>query len=197
MQSGIQAKALESEIFRKSLHLSIFFAAPLASISMGISITALIVGMSFYSCFEFCRIRGKHLPFITEITLHALRRDMSPFFDLGPITSGLGALFALLLFPEKVAWVAIAALALGDGLAGVFGRISCRGHGTTFSRKSVASSFGCYCGVYLSCLCISQMIVESLIVATVATLAEALPLRELDNIVMPIVTGIATTYLIV
>jgi dolichol kinase len=116
-------------------------------------------------------------------------RDQNRFV-LGPVTLGLGALLALLLYPSPAASIAIYALAFGDGWASLIGKLFGRRRPAFMLGKSIEGSLACFAAVYMSAYWVSRSMRTAFFAALTATLVEALPLDDYDNIAIPIVTGL-------
>jgi dolichol kinase len=108
---------------------------------------------------------------------------------LGPVTLGIGALLALLLYPPQVASIAIYALAFGDGIASVVGKFFGRIRPAFLCGKSIEGSLACFFVVLLASSKISNDYKTALIAATCATMVEALPLQDYDNLAIPVLVG--------
>ncbi|MDR2193773.1 MAG: SEC59/DGK1/VTE5 family protein [Treponema sp.] len=179
---------LKTEIIRKSLHVLIGFSPLLASIDRPLTIALLTFGVAFYAVMEILRLNGVRIPLLSLITEKAMReRDRG--FVKGPVTLGIGALASLLLFSPPIAHIAIYALAFGDGLSSLVGRLFGRLRPHFLSEKSVEGSSACFAAVFLAALLVSRSVWMSLLAAAAATIAEALPLKDWDNLVIPLVTG--------
>jgi dolichol kinase len=112
-------------------------------------------------------------------------------FVLGPVTLGLGALLALLLYPSPAASIAIYALAFGDGFASLVGKIFGRIRPAFMLGKSVEGSAACFIAVLIAAYSVSRNIGLAVLAAITATIVEALPLEDYDNIAIPITVGFA------
>jgi dolichol kinase len=155
-----------------------------------------MMGTLFYACMESLRLAGVEIPLISSLTSMASRpRDKSRFV-LGPVTLGLGALLALLLYPSPAASIAIYALAFGDGLASLIGKIFGRTRPEFMRGKSIEGSLACFVAVGLSAYGVSRSFRAAFFAALTATLVEALPLADYDNIVLPIITGLVVQILV-
>jgi len=186
---------LRIEVLRKSIHLLIAFVPAFASLSIGLAMGLLGGGVLTYACCESLRIRGIDVPLVSRITAKAARRRDSGKFVLGPVTLGLGALLSLLLYPNPAASIAIYALAFGDGLSSLVGKAfgSVR---LPFTRgKSLEGSLTCLSAVFISSLAVTGDALRSLIVALAATIVEAAPTKDFDNIILPVLTGAAAALL--
>jgi dolichol kinase len=110
-------------------------------------------------------------------------------FVMGPVTLGLGALLALLLYPSPAASIAIYALAFGDGLASLIGKFFGRLRPVFLRGKSVEGSLTCLAVVFLAAYRVSADIRVALIASFTAMTVDALPLDDYDNLAMPVIVG--------
>jgi dolichol kinase len=179
---------LQREIVRKSLHFLIGFSPLLASINWLFAIALLAFGVVFYTVMEILRLKGVHVPLVSFITEQAMReRDRG--FVKGPVTLGMGALLSLALFPPLSATIAIYALAFGDGLSSLAGRLFGRLRPPFLFGKSVEGSIVCFAAVFSTAFLASHSVRMSLSAAAAATIVEALPLKDWDNLAIPLATG--------
>jgi phytol kinase len=183
------------ELLRKSIHLLIALVPALASIHLGFTVALLTAGILTYTLCETLRINGVEVPLISRITSMASRRRDAGRFVLGPVTLGLGALLSLLLYPNPAASIAIYALAFGDGFSSLVGKLFGSYRMPFTGGKSIEGSLTCLAAVYLPALLITGDPARSFTVALVATLVEAIPTKDLDNIVLPVLTGAAAVLL--
>ncbi len=189
---------LKHEILRKTLHVLIGFTPLLVQvIGQVYTISLLGTGILFYTLSEYFRIIGIRIPLISKLTELSMRdRDRNKFV-LGPVTLGLGAMLALLLYPDPAASAAIYALAFGDGLSSLagkaFGTVKIPGTG----GKSVEGSITCFIAVLFSILFLVPSIdpFKASLIALVATALEALPSKDFDNLILPVGTGLLTMLL--
>lgn len=180
---------IKTEIIRKAFHFLIAFVPTLASINLGMAIFLVAAGTAFYAFAELLRLSGREVFFISKITQTASRqRDMGRFV-LGPVTLGLGALLALTFYPNPAAAVAIYALAFGDGCASLIGKTFGTVKLPLTGGKSLEGSLACFVAVFLSTYFCTRSLSGSLLVAAAATVIEAAPLKDFDNIAIPCVTG--------
>lgn len=180
---------LKTEIIRKSIHFLIALTPSLAAVSRFWTLILLCSGIFFYIMMEILRIKGLSIPLISFITVKASRqRDKG--FVWGPVTLGAGSVLTLILFPHPIASVSIYALAFGDGLSSLAGRLFGRIHPAFLRGKSLEGSLVCFIAVFISTFLVFRTIRESLITAFVVMVAEALPLKDCDNIVIPLAAGI-------
>ena len=182
--------AIFKELFRKSIHICSSFIPLLLKFAYWPVIALLIAAVIIYTISELLRARGINIPLISKVTEIAARKRDENHFVLGPVTLVCGILLAALLLPLDYARVGIFALAFGDGLASLigklFGKITIPGaHG-----KTAAGSLTCFFAVLVSTYCCCQNTLISLYVALCAMFIEILPLSDFDNIIIPPVIGV-------
>ena len=200
-EQGQNTNRYRSELLRKALHFLIALVPVLAGINRIFTLILLAAGTLAYTVMESIRRRGKTIPLISRLTVAASRkRDMGRFV-LGPVTLGLGAFLPLLFFPLPIASIAIYALAFGDGTASLAGKFFGRLHFPFLPDKSLEGSAACFLGVLLSTYLYTVSegtgnIYLSLTAATTAVLAELIPLKDWDNILIPMVVGLVIKTLI-
>jgi len=188
--SSNQAAELKTEVVRKSIHFLIALTPSLAAISKPFTVFLLIIGTLGYTLMETLRLSGVRIPIISSLTSMASRpRDMGHFV-MGPVTLGLGALLALLLYPSPAAVIAIYALAFGDGLASLAGKVFGRIRPAFFFGKSVEGTFVCFSAVLISAFAVSGSFRIAVAAAITAAAIEVLPIEDYDNIAIPVTVGL-------
>ncbi len=182
---------IRTELIRKSIHFLIALAPSLAYVNRGLTVAALALGTIVYTYAESARYAGVRIPLISAVTAIAARDRDRGRFVLGPVTLGLGAMLALLLYPDPAATIAIYALAFGDGLASLVGKLVGRIRPAFLRGKSLEGSAACFSAVFLVAYRISADFRTAFFAAFVATFVEALPLEDYDNIALPLAVGFA------
>ncbi|HEY9595131.1 MAG TPA: phosphatidate cytidylyltransferase [Spirochaetia bacterium] len=186
---------IQGELVRKSIHLLVAFVPTLASVNLSGTLTLLAVGTLFYAFSEASRLSGVTIPVVTDITLLASRERDRHGFVLGPITLAIGTMLSLLLYPLPAASLAIYALAFGDGFASLVGTLV-RGPRIPFLRsKTVSGSLACFVAVFLITFRVTGNVTSAFIVAGSATILEAIPFGNFDNIVIPVGVGLVAVRL--
>ena len=195
LRSGTVAAFMEmkNEFVRKGIHFLIALTPALAAISRMGTVVLLTAGVLFYIYSEFLRLMGVDIPVVSKITKAASRARDKDRFVLGPITLGIGALVAILVFPPECATIAIYALAFGDGFASLIGRVFGAVRPAFLFGKSLEGSIACLSAAFFSTWFVSRNIFASLTVAVAAAIIEALPLEDWDNIAIPVFAGLAAT----
>ncbi|MDR0638697.1 MAG: phosphatidate cytidylyltransferase [Spirochaetaceae bacterium] len=188
----------KKELLRKGIHLLIAFTPALAGINRPLTIALLCMGSLFYLGCELLRLKGRTILLLSRITAFASRPRETGKLVLGPITLALGAILALVIFPafspmgsenSTATHAAIYALAFGDGLSGLVGRPFGKLRPKFLRGKSVEGSVICFITVFISTWAVTRRILISLGTALVTMVVEALPLRNVDNIVIPLAAG--------
>lgn len=191
------AVEIRTELVRKSIHLLIGLVPTLAGWNFGLTVALLSSGIIIYAYGEFLRLRGFEVALISKVTMMAARKRDAGKFVLGPVTLGMGALLSLLLYPEPAATIAIYALAFGDGLSSLVGRTFGSIRLPFTGGKSLEGSLTCFLAVLCAAYATTGLAVRSMAIALVATAAEAAPTKDLDNLLLPMITGLAAAVLIV
>jgi dolichol kinase len=181
---------LKSEIIRKSIHFLIAVTPSMAAINKPFTVILLMIGTLGYTIMEYLRLSGVKVPVISSLTRMASRSREIDHFVMGPVTLGLGALLALLLYPSPAAAIAIYALAFGDGFASLVGKYFGRLQPAFLYGKSIEGSLACFAAVLASAYAVSNNMYISFTVAFTAMVVEALPLEDYDNIVLPVTVGL-------
>lgn len=186
--------AFRTEIVRKSLHFLIALAPSIASVDRGFAVLLLGAGALSYAAAESARLAGSTIPVVSALTAAASReRDLGRFV-LGPVTLAIGAMLALLLYPDPSASIAIYALAFGDGFASIVGKLFGRTRPAMLAGKSLEGSVACFAAVAVAAYRVSGNLRIAVFAAVAATLAEALPLEDYDNIAIPMAVGFAVEF---
>lgn len=180
------------EFFRKAIHASSALTVVFARINLTATIYILSAAALLYILAETARIFSKkRLPLpLRKITMFAARDKERESAVLGPVTLTLGIVAALALYPPVSASAAIFALAFGDGAASLVGRSIGKTRPAFLMGKSVEGSAACFAAVFASALLITRSPLCALLMAAVSTAIEALPLKNFDNIAIPLAAGL-------
>ena len=192
---GSSYSEVRTELFRKSIHIMVALVPALASINIYITESFLAASVIMYSICELSRINGKNIILVSRVTAAAARKRDDGHFVLGPVTLAVGALLALMLYPSTAAAIAIYALAFGDSAASLvgkfFGRIN-----IGFGNKTLEGSLACFGAVYISAVAVTSDVPASLIIAAAAVIIELVPVKDLDNLLIPVGTGMAAVFIL-
>ncbi|MDR1374277.1 MAG: phosphatidate cytidylyltransferase [Treponema sp.] len=171
------------------MHFLIALSPAMAAANRPFTIVLLITGILAYTYLEKLRLGGQSVPLVSSLTVMASRRRDRNRFVLGPVTLGLGALLALLFYPSPAASIAVYALAFGDGFASLVGRFFGRIRPPFLLGKSLEGSLACFTAVFIAAHRVSGRITTAVFAGFVAALTEALPLKDYDNLVLPLTVG--------
>ena len=189
-------QAFEGEIVRKALHLLIAFVPLLAGVDLRATMMLLAGGTLFYVFAERLRIEGRPVFVISDLTIIASRERDRGRFVLGPVTLGVGAMLSLMLYPSTAAAIAIYALAFGDGFASLAGKLF-RSPSIPFTRnKTLAGTTACFIAVLLGTWKLTGRLSVAISIAVAATMLELIPIRDFDNLILPVGTGLVATYIL-
>jgi dolichol kinase len=198
LNAGVLPTPLEikTECIRKSIHFLVALAPSMAQINRPLTVLALMLGTFLYACMETLRLSGIKVPIVSTITRKASRSREIGVFIMGPVTLGLGALLALLLYPSPAAAIAIYALAFGDGFASLVGKLFGHIRPAFMCGKSLEGSLACFFAVFYASWRVSGSYPLALVTALTATLVEAFPLDDWDNIALPVSVGFVAQLMI-
>lgn len=177
------------EVFRKSIHMCSAFVPLFLELNYTATIVLLLLAAAAYSASELCRLHGIEVPLVSRITRAAARRKDEDAFALGPVMLVLGIVCAALLWHPEAARIGVYALAFGDGTASLVGKSFGRVRIPFMRGKTVAGSLACFLAVFVSAFAVCQKPNESLVLGIAAMFTEMMPLRDADNLFIPVVTG--------
>lgn len=186
---------LKTEIVRKAIHMAISLVPLLAAVDKGAAFAILAGGIVVYTYSEMLRSEGRSVALIAGIKELALRDRDRDRFAMGPVTLAMGAMAALFFYPEPAAAIAIYALAFGDGFASLAGKFAGKRRIPYTGGKTYVGSLACFTAVFFTTYRITGSFKNSVLIASIATLTELLPLGDFDNLIIPIVTGYTATVL--
>jgi dolichol kinase len=188
-EAAVDISEIKTEAVRKALHFLIALSPGMASVNRPLTVALLMAGVLFYACMECFRLSGIRIPFVSSVTALAARSRDRGCFVLGPVTLGVGALLALLLYPSPAASIAVYALAFGDGFASLAGKFFGRIRPAFMLGKSVEGSAACFIAVFIAAYGVCGNYGLAVLAAGTAAVVEALPLEDYDNIALPVTVG--------
>lgn len=180
---------LYKEIFRKSIHLCSAFVPLLLNYFYKTTIALLILAAALYSASQFLSLRGTRVPLISDITDIAARDRDRGKFVLGPLTLVLGIVASALLWSPKAATAGILALAFGDGLASLAGKVFGNLRVPYTGGKTCAGSLMCLTAIFVSSFFVLGNAWAALVLALCGMFLEVLPLKDFDNLLIPVLLG--------
>jgi len=166
----------------------------LAALDRSNTALLLMVGVLFYSCAESLRFLGFTLPIVSSITRVVSRKREQGRFAIAPITLGIGALLTISIFPPPAASAAIYALAFGDSISTITGKFLGRLRPAFLLGKSIEGSLACFTVSSLAAYLVFSSPKTALAVGLASLLVDALPIREFDNIFLPLAAGLAALF---
>ena len=181
---------LRAELTRKGFHLLIAVVPTLAALNRSHTALLLMAGILFYALAESLRFLGFSPPLISSVTRTVLRKREQGRFVMAPITLGLGALLALLVFPPPVASAAIYALAFGDSASCLVGKFLGRLRPGFLAGKSVEGSLTCLAVSAIAAFTVFRDWKTAMAVGFASMLIDALPLEDYDNLLLPLAAGL-------
>jgi len=177
------------EIRRKGMHVLVAFMPLFPTGFHPIMFAGIVLLVAAYAVSECFRINGYSFPLLGSITRSSIRKAEERGFAFGPITLVLGASLSLLFFPLAVASTVIWMVAFADTIATIVGR-SIGNHRIPYNvKKSIEGSLAAWLTAFL-CGCVYLPLFPAMISGLFASLIESLQLRSLDNLFMPIGTGV-------
>lgn len=191
-----QRISYQKEMFRKTIHLVAVFVPIFYIYLKNVILTSIVIITILYYISELLRQSGISLPVISRITSIAERERDRGRFVLGPLTLVSGIFCSLLFFPPNIAMVAIYALALGDGIASVIGKLFGRIMIPFCGGKTFIGSIACFSILFVTYLLLNISPLTCIILALTAMFLELLPIKDFDNIIVPLGTGLVALFLI-
>lgn len=192
--NNVSKKVLLKEIFRKSIHMMSAFIPFFAEFSYLYTLFFLSGCAAVYILCEILRLKGFSVPIISAVTNIASRKRDNIHFVMGPVTLCAGLILSLLLFPQKIAAPAIFALAFGDGFASIAGQLLGHRKIPFSTEKTAAGSLACFSAIFISVFLLIGNPLKALAAALSASLAEALPFKNFDNILIPLSAGVSLMF---
>lgn len=177
------------EIRRKLLHILIASVPIFSNLVYHATLTVLFALPIIYMISECLRINGYSFPMFGRITKSSIRRMEERGVAFGPVTLIFGAILSLLFFPPVIASTVIMIVAFADTAATIVGRRM--GNHRIFynKKKSWEGTIAAWIVAFL-CGWIYLPISYALLAASFSSIIESLPLKSLDNLLIPISTGI-------
>jgi dolichol kinase len=192
----VEPREITTELVRKSMHFLIALSPGMAALNRPLTVALLMAGTLFYALMETLRLSGVEVPLVSSLTSMASRPRDKDRFVLGPVTLGLGALLALLLYPSPAASIGIYALAFGDGFASLVGKAFGKRRPAFMLGKSIEGSLACFSAVLITAYGVSRRFTVAFVAALTAALVEAFPLEDYDNLALPVIVGFVAQLLL-
>ncbi len=183
-----------NDLVREDIHAAGFFMPVIAGM-IGISaVASLIIAIAIiYTASELLRLEGRSLPLISAVTRHAASQSELYGFAAAPLYFAFGIVATLLLFPTHAGGAAIAIFCLGDSTASLFGGVISTSLPFNKGKTWEGSLVGFFFAFLAGTIFVSPLL--ALAGAAIAMVVEVLPLPVNDNVLVPIITGVALTLL--
>lgn len=182
-------REIRKELFRKSIHMLSATVPFLLDVAYWPVIVCLATVVLFYVASEIARLNGINIPLISKITTVAARKRDENKFVLGPVTLACGIILAALLWKGECACIGIFALAFGDGSASLAGKFFGRVQVPFTEGKTAAGSLTCFFAIFISSYLVCRNALEALVLALVGMFIEIIPLKDWDNLIIPVLIG--------
>ena len=187
---------IKKEMFRKSIHICSALLPFFLYHWYVPVLVALAVVVVLYTVAEFLRLKGVQIPVVSSVTAAAARKRDENKFVLGPVTLSCGIIACSLLWDPLPAAIGIYSLAFGDGLASLSGKLFGKVQIPLTQGKTAAGSLTCFAAIFVATYLACQKTSVAIIIAAVGMFIELLPLRDFDNILIPIVLGALAQFLL-
>ena len=187
---SLKHNTMGKEMVRKSIHMTISIIPAIASINKGWTLLLLFIGVSFYLITEIARSNGSPaFGFISSISEIASReRDKGITF--GPVTLTLGTIVVLLTFSPVAAACGIYALAFGDGLSSITGKIWGIRKIPFTNGKSFVGFFTCFTMILSTTYGVTRSLRVAFFAAIGGAVIELIPVKDVDNLLIPFIVAI-------
>lgn len=190
-------ETLPKELFRKSIHWCTAFIPLLLKYFYWPIEVLLMLAVAGYSLSEILRLKGINVPLVSLITKTAARKRDEGKFVLGPVTLVLGIVTASLIFAPEYYTIGILSLAFGDGIASISGKMLGRIKIPFIYGKTVAGSLSCFLAIFVCSFLLCHSVSNSIVIALTGMVLEMLPLRDFDNLLIPVVISFTAKLLCV
>ncbi len=186
--------AARREIVRKALHALGCIWAVWGYFWPALTIVGLGLFSVLYLVYEALRLRNRSVSVVEWFGAGIRRPREKDRLALGPLALALGIMLCFAVFEPRVACGAVLAVCGCDCAAGVAGALWGVHPLPGFPAKSVEGTVAGFVVAFLACVGITGLL-PGAVAAAVASVAEALPLDELDNVVVPVATASALALL--
>ncbi|MGL1893789.1 MAG: phosphatidate cytidylyltransferase [Spirochaetaceae bacterium] len=184
---------IQKELVRKTIHMTIAFIPLFINVNRVLTIILLIMGSALYLLSEYYRASGRvGFRFISTISAIA-SRDRDRGLTLGPVTLAMGTLLVLLTFNPVAATCGIYALAFGDGLSSVTGKLWGTKKIPLTGGKSFVGFFTCFTMILSTTYGVTGSLSKSIFAAIGGSLIELVPIKDVDNLLIPFVVALIVT----
>jgi len=185
----------KKELFRKFIHI---FGAGIPFLTKVIDKTQVLIALALivviYLISEILRHHGLSNPFISKITKRAQRSTETRNIIFGPVLLGIGIILTLLLFNYSIYTPSILVVSISDTLSTIVGSKIGRHQFRILKNSSLEGSLAFFFSSFIILFFFCPFYI-SLIGAFFSTLIEIIPIYNLDNIAIPLVTAVLLYFL--
>lgn len=179
---------LEIEFLRKTVHLSGVFLLPVLLWNRHLFAGTIAAALLIYLFVEWSARMGKRIPLLTRLTEACKRSDEKGRPSLGPILLAAACIVTPCLFGAKAAAAGLAQAFVADTAATLVGMQWGRVKLPWSSKKSRIGSLAYFLTAVLTDLCFVPF-PKAFLLALAGTAIESLPIREGDNLTVPMGVG--------
>lgn len=179
-----------AEVCRKMIHglgVLAVFVHPVWPVALN---AVLLLSALAYLVGELLRLNGVVLPVVGDVTQQVIRSGEQRRVALAPIALAAGVLGSLWLFPNRVAYAAVLAVAVADSAATLVGIKWGRVRLPYNPRKTLEGVLASFAAAALCALAYLPL-GPALAAAVAGALVESLPLGDWDNLFLPLAAGAA------
>ncbi len=184
---------MQKEFVRKGIHMTIALIPTLSSLNKNFTILLLIVGTIFYILNEILRNNGIIVFSMISSVSEIAARDRDKGITLGPVTLAIGAILSLSIFSPVAATCGIYALAFGDGLSSITGKLWGYKKIPYTKGKSYTGFFTCFTMILSTTYGVTGSFSKSLMAAIAGSIIELVPAKDVDNLLIPVTVAIVVT----
>lgn len=182
---------IKKEFFRKAIHMMSSFVPFFYYHNRSVVMLGILNLGFLYFISEVLRFNNVKIPIITQMTELASRERDEGKIVLGPITLVIGIFLAFTFFDYRSAVIAVFALSFGDGVASLFGKMIGGPKIPFTSGKTFSGSLGCLTVLLIVFSACGLDLSQAAFLAVFATSVEAFPTGDYDNLLIPVLTGMA------
>jgi len=185
------------ELFRENIHIAGFLVA-LFTMYLKLNpfwvVFVIFMVTLTYIVSELSRMLGVNIPIVSTVTWNAALHPEVHEFVTAPIFFAFGIMLALLLFSAPISYASIAVFTFGDGFATIFGK-TIGTHSFSYNKgKKIEGTLSGFVLALLGALVFVNPL-RALVGAATAMIVETLPAPINDNLMMPVLAGLAMVLL--
>lgn len=186
----------KTELIRKSVHTAGLLAIPMLYYSQRLVVGIIVFFLMLYPFIEVGLAKGFNVPLLSQLTHYSKRpHEHNVGFAWAAYFIAMGYLFSVALFPRNIACVAILHTSAGDTAAALAGQQWGRVKLFYNPSKSWVGA-----GAYLAVTFLGGLFFlspgTSLLLAVLGSVVESLPLKNMDNLLIPVTISLGANFLV-